>query len=109
MIFLLVPIAMGIAGFFFFKTFLWDLADEVLDDGDQLIVTHGADKQTVFLKDIVNVNLQFFSPERVVLTIRQTKGSDDQIAFIPPYRINKFSENQFVSKLIKRVDDARST
>ena len=107
--FLLAPIAMGVAGFFFFKTFLWDLADEVVDEGDRLIVKNGTDKQIVFLKDIVNVNLQFFSPERVVLTIRQKGHIDNQIAFIPPYRINKFSKNEFVVKLIKRVDDARNT
>lgn len=53
---LLVPLAMGIFGIVFMKKFIWDLADQVLDDGDALIVRFGKDEERLPLPEIINVS-----------------------------------------------------
>jgi len=100
---------MSVFGFFFFKHFLWDLADEVIDEGDALIISKGKQKHKVRLIEIINVNHQLSSPERVKLTLRNKELFDGQVAFIPPFRFNLLSKNKFVDDLIERVDRARNT
>jgi hypothetical protein len=107
--FIAMPIIMGVFGFFFFKYFLWDLADEVIDDGDALIISKGKQKHKVRLIEIINVNHQLSSPERVTLTLRDTGLFEGQVTFIPPFRFNILSKNKFVVDLIERVDRARNT
>ena len=53
LMFLIVPCLMAIFGFFFFKKLLWDLADEVFDEGDSLLFRKGKKEQRVNLKDII--------------------------------------------------------
>lgn len=100
---------MAVFGFYFFKNLLWDLADEVFDDGHALLITQNKQKFRVELKDIVNINHQKSSPERVVLTIRDKTIMDGKIAFIPPFRFNVLSKSEFLEDLIERVDSARNT
>lgn len=107
--FLIIPIVMAIFGFLFFKKLLWDLADEVLDNGEALIFSLGKKQQTVALRDIININHQFSSPQRVVVTVREAGEIGKEIAFLPPMQINFLAKNKLVEDLIKRVDDARNT
>lgn len=107
--FLIMPIIMIVFGFFLFKSFAWDLADEVLDNGNELLVTRNNQNTRIELKDIVNINHQKSSPERVVLTIRNKDIWGGEIAFIPPFRFNVLSKNKYVEDLIERVDKARNT
>ena len=107
--FLIIPIIMAVFGFFLFKNLVWDLADEVLDNGNALLITRNKQNIRVELKDIININHQKSSPERVVLTIRDKEVLGGEIAFIPPFRFNVLSKNKYVEDLIERVDSARNT
>lgn len=104
-----MPIIMIVFGFFLFKNFAWDLADEVLDNGNELLVTRNNQNIRIELKDIVNINHQKSSPERVVLTIRNKDIWGGEIAFIPPFGFNVLSKNKYVEDLIERMDKARNT
>jgi hypothetical protein len=110
LMFLIVPIIMAVFGFALFKKMIWDLADEVYDEGDSLLFRKSGKEQRVLLKDIINISYaQMNSPERVVLQIRSGGEIGNELAFNPPMRINPFSKNPIITELIERVDRARST
>ncbi|TCI05285.1 hypothetical protein EZV61_04825 [Corallincola luteus] len=109
-IFLIMPIFMAVFGFFLFKKLIWDLADEVFDEGDSLLFRKGKKEQRVQLKDIINISYaQMSSPEKVVLLVRSDGPIGKELAFNPPRKFNPFSKNPLVAKLIERVDRARNT
>jgi hypothetical protein len=108
--FLVVPIFMAVFAFVFFKKLLWDLADEVYDEGESLLFRKGGKEQRVLLKDIINISYaQMNSPERVVLQVRSDGAIGKELAFNPPTRFNPFSKNPIITELIERVDRARNT
>ena len=45
---LVVPLAMGAFGYVLFKNLLWDLADEVYDCGDSLLIRMGGQEDRVY-------------------------------------------------------------
>lgn len=108
--FLAVPVLMAVFGFFFFKKLLWDLADEVYDEGESLLFRRGGKEQRVQLQDIINISYsQMNSPKRVVLQVRTPGAIGKELAFNPPMRSNPFSKNPIITELIERVDRARNT
>lgn len=108
--FLVVPIFMAIFGFILFKKIVWDLADEVYDEGASLLFRKSGKEQRVAFKDIININYaNMSSPERVVIQIRSDGAIGKELAFNPPMRFNPFSKNPIVAELIERVDRARNT
>ena len=108
--FLVAPLFMAVLGFLFFKKNLWDLADEVYDEGDSLLFHMSGKEQRVKLNEIININhTQMGSPERVVLKVRTGGAIGNELAFTPPMRLNPFSKNLIISELIERVDRARNT
>ncbi len=108
--FLAVPVLMAVFGFFFFKKLLWDLADEVYDEGESLLFRRGGKEQRVQLQDIINISYsQMNSPKRVVLQVRTEGAIGKELAFNPPTRSNPFSKNPIITELIERVDRARNT
>jgi hypothetical protein len=108
--FVVVPAFMLVFGFLFFKKLLWDLADEVYDEGDSLLFRKGGKEQRVYLKDIINIShTQMQSPEKVVLHLREEGAIGKELAFNPPMRFNMFAKNPIVNDLIDRVDRAKST
>src|SRR5882757_2469300 len=54
--FLVFPIGMAIFGFFIMRNLVFDLVDEVLDDGDALVVRNGSEEERVPFSEIVNVS-----------------------------------------------------
>ncbi|MCT8127414.1 hypothetical protein H1D31_15500 [Alishewanella sp. BS5-314] len=108
--FMVVPVFMAVFGFVFFKKLLWDLADEVYDEGDSLLFRKGGKEQRVYLKEIINIShTQMQSPEKVVIQLRSEGTIGKELAFNPPMRFNLFSKNPMVNELIERVDRAKST
>lgn len=103
---LLVPVAMGIFGIVFMKRFIWDLADQVLDDGDALIVRFGKDEEQVPLSEIINVSYNM-SPSRATLTLRNAGRFGPEVSFALPQRFWPLRRNPTVDDLIQRVDAAR--
>lgn len=70
-VFLIGPIAMAVFGGFILRKFVFDLADEVADAGDALIVRKGGDEERIALADIINVDSSTATrPPRITLTLR---------------------------------------
>jgi len=103
-----VPIAMIGFGYFLMQKLVFDLVDEVCDDGDALVVKNGGQEQRIALNDIKNVNYSpLISPPRVTLALRRPTVFGEQITFCAPVRLMPFSPSPVISDLIERVDRAR--
>jgi hypothetical protein len=99
------------AGFFyfFFLRFLFDLVDEVWDDGEALVIRNGTKEERIALSDIMNVNYTVWpNPERVTLLLRRQGVFGREISFYPPARIKFFSKSPIVDDLIERIETKRS-
>jgi hypothetical protein len=106
--FLIVPIIMVGFGYFLMKKLVFDLVDEVSEDGDALVVKKGGQEERILLSDIKNVNYSVMtSPPRVVLSLRRPTVFGDQIAFCAPVRFIPFATSPIIDDLINRIDQAR--
>ena len=106
--FLIVPVAMAVFGYALFRKLLFDLVDEVWDDGDALVVKNSGTEERVPLKNIVNVGFStMINPERVTLTLREPGRFGKEITFSPPRRFLRFARSPIIGELIERVDRAR--
>jgi hypothetical protein len=105
---LIVPIIMLVIGFTLMKKFIFDLADEVWDDGNTLVVKKSGQEERIALRDIKNVNYSTMSsPPRVVLLLRRPSVFGDQVAFCAPIRFVPFATSPLIDDLINRIDAAR--
>jgi hypothetical protein len=105
---IIVPILMGVFGYFMMKKMVWDLADEVLDAGDSLIVRFGRDQERIPLSNIINVSYAYLmSPAHVTLTLREAGRFGDEVSFAAPTKFMPFAKSQDIVGLIRRVDAAR--
>ncbi|MDE2136026.1 MAG: hypothetical protein KGJ68_01205 [Gammaproteobacteria bacterium] len=107
---LAAPLAMGVIFFLLFKRLVFDLADEVIDDGDALEVRFGEEIERVPLGEIINVSYSGISnPPRVTLTLRNAGRFGREVTFSPQQRFLSplFRPNPLVRDLIERVDAAR--
>ena len=106
--FLIVPLVMFGFGYFFMKKLIFDLVDEVWDDGETLLIKDGGQEQRVDLRDIKNVSYStVINPPRVTLSLRHPTTFGDQIAFVAPVRLVPFTTSPVIDDLIDRVDRAR--
>ncbi len=106
--FLIVPVLMAIFSYPFLKKFMFNLVDEVFDDGDALIVPNGGREARIALADIKNVNyFPYMSPPQVTLSLRRPTVFGDTIVFCAPVRIIPMSSSPIIDKLIERIDAAR--
>jgi hypothetical protein len=107
---LAVPAAMIVVFYFVFRRLIFDLADEVTDEGDALRVRFGADEERVPLAQIINVSYAgLTNPRRITLTLRHPGRFGRNITFSPQRRfVAPLSlTNPLVDELIERVDAAR--
>ena len=107
--FVIVPLAvLAIAGGFVFKKLLFDLVDEVWDDGDALVVRNKGYEERIPLSEIINVSDSFMTnPPRITLTVRKPTRFGKEITFMPPIRFLSFLRHPIARDLIERVDEAR--
>ena len=106
--FLIVPAIMTVFGYLVMKKLVFDLADEVWDDGDTLVVKNAGQEQRIALSDIKNVSYSpFINPPRVTLLLRRPTIFGDEITFAAPVRLVPFSKSPVITDLIERVDLAR--
>ena len=95
-------------GYFVMKKLVFDLVDEVWDDGEALLIKNRGQEERVALRDIKNVSYStVINPPRVTLSVRQPTTFGDQIAFVAPVRLVPFSTSPIIADLIERVDQAR--
>lgn len=105
-----VPLVMAGFGYFFMKRLLWDLADEVFDDGDSLLVKQGGDQERIPLSNIMNVSIGNSSPRRITLRLRNPGRFGNEVTFAPRqgFTFNPFAKNEVAEDLILRVERARA-
>jgi len=106
--FLIMPIVMAVVGYFFMKKLVFDLVDEVLDDGNALVVRNGDQEAHIALSEIMNVSYSpLMNPPRVTLSLRQPGIFGDRVTFCAPVRFVPFSTSPVIDELIARIDAAR--
>ena len=80
--FFLFPAFMAAVGYFILKKLVFDLADEVTDAGDALIVRFGSDQQRIPLSEISNISYAYMmNPPRVTLTLRTPSQFGKEVSF----------------------------
>lgn len=107
---LIVPIFMGFLGFFLMKNLIFDLADEVYDGGDFLLVKKGSEEEAVPLSNIMNVGASMMTnPPRISLRLVTPGKFGQDIVFSPvrPFTFNPFAKSPVAEDLMVRVDQAR--
>jgi len=106
--FFIVPTCMAVFGYFIMKKLVWDLIDEVYDEGHSLLFRNRGTEVRVNLNDIKNVSYSTMSnPPRVTLSIRYKTALGEELSFSPPASWVPFRKNQDIEGLIDRIDKAR--
>jgi hypothetical protein len=106
-----IPVFMAVIGFFVMKKLVWNLADEVYDCGDFLLVRNRGEEDRVPLSNVMNVNAStYVNPPRITLRLVTPGRFGNEVAFSPiaGFRLNPFAKNKIAEDLIVRVDRARS-
>jgi hypothetical protein len=108
LLFLVVPIFMAVFGYVIMKLLVFDLVDEVWDDGAALIVRDKGREDRIALSNIVNVSYSpLINPPRVTLMLRQPSNFGAEITFSAPVRLFPFTKSPVIEDLIRRIDAAR--
>jgi hypothetical protein len=107
-VFFIMPAIMAAFGYFIIRKLVLDLADQVFDAGDSLVVRFGNDEERIPLSEIINVSYAYMmNPPRVTLTLRNAGRFGKEVAFSPPQTFIPFGKSPIVADLIGRVDVAR--
>jgi len=106
--FIIFPVLMAVFGYILMKKLIFDLVDEVWDDGTSLIIRNRGEEDRVALSNIMNVSYSpLINPPRVTLTLRQPSTFGAEISFSAPVRFVPFAKSPVIEDLILRVDAAR--
>jgi hypothetical protein len=109
-LFVFVPFAMAIGGYYFFRVALRNLADEVYDCGDFLLVRKGGNEDRVPLANIINVNFAMnIRPARITLTLATPGKFGREIVFALPPKLyfSPLPTSELAADLIARAHTAR--
>jgi hypothetical protein len=106
--FVILPVVMAALGYVFMKKLVFDLVDEVWDDGSALIVRNKGQDDRIALSNIINVSYSpLINPPLVTLMLRQPSVFGTEISFSAPVRFIPFAKSPLVEDLIRRIDAAR--
>ena len=97
---------MVVFGYSSMKKLTFDLADEVLDAGDALVVRSSGREERIALSGIKNVSYSPYMPQ-VTLSLRRHTVFGDTVTFCGPFSIVPLWSNPVIADLIDRVDAAR--
>lgn len=105
---LIIPVFMAGFGYFIMRKLLFDLIDEVYDEGDSLLFKNRHKEVRIGLAEIKNVSYSpMVSPPRVTISLRTKTDLGDELSFSPPMSFIPFKKNQDIMELIDRIDQAR--
>lgn len=106
---LIIPLAMALFGYFFMKKLVFDLMDEVFDEGRYyLIVKNKNTEERIDYQNIKNISYTVMTnPNRVTLSLRSPCRSGNEVSFSPPMSWVPFRENKDIIELINKVDKIR--
>lgn len=83
---------------------VFDLADEVFDVGNAVIVRVGTNKRLIPLAEVADVKYSpRMSPPRVVLTLKNPSKFGKEVAFSAPLTILPFAKSPMITSLIDRI------
>lgn len=103
-----VPVFMAVIGYFIMKNLVFDLMDEVYDEGSSLLFKNKGRTVRVNLTDIKNVSYSVMvNPPRVTISLRHKTEFGDELSFSPPAGLIPFKKNPDIKELIDRIDRAR--
>jgi hypothetical protein len=89
-----------------------DLADEVLDEGQHLVVRRGAQSERIAISNIAEVNEPVFvrQPRLITLRLVQSGKLGREITFAPAgeFASNPFSRSHIATQLSQRAAAARA-
>ena len=108
---LIAPVFLGALGFFLMRHLVWDLADEVFDGGDYLLVRNRGVEERIPLSNIMNVSAStMVNPARITLRLAERGRFGNEIVFSPARSMsfNPFARSAVAEDLIVRVDKART-
>ena len=109
-IFIAVVVGLTLGGLLLMKLFIWNLADEVYDCGDSLLVRRGGIEESVPISAIREVTLALFSrPPRITLRLATPGKFGNAIVFTPPTSPGQeiFGRNPIAESLKAKVQRAR--
>jgi hypothetical protein len=105
---LVVPVLMTVFGFVIMKKMVFDLVDEVIDEGDFLRIRNNSQEDRIALSDIINVGyVPYMNPPRVTLSLRRPSSFGTQVTFCAPVRFVPFATSPVIDELIQRIDAQR--
>jgi hypothetical protein len=108
-VFVIGPAAMMVFGYALCYFMLFDLVDEVRDEGDHLVVKNKGVEEQISLSNILNVSYTGLqSPNRITLTLRNPSSFGKHIAFMPELRMLPYKHHPVATDLIERIDAARN-
>lgn len=96
-------------GYFMMKYLVFDLMDEVYDEGSSLLFKNNGKTVRVNLTDIKDVSYTILlNPPRVTISLRHKTELGDELSFSPPASLLPFKKNKEIIGLSDRIDSARS-
>ncbi|HVP32559.1 MAG TPA: hypothetical protein VMT09_02830 [Steroidobacteraceae bacterium] len=104
------PLAVAVIFYVLLRRLVFDLADEVVDEGDALRVRFGDEEERIPLAEIINLSYAgITNPPRITLTLRTAGRFGREVSFSPQqgFLSPLFRPNPLVNELIERVDAAR--
>lgn len=106
---LIVPSAMALFGYFFMKKMVFDLMDEVFDEGScYLLVKNNNTEERIDYQNIKNISYTVMTnPNRATMNLRIPCRFGNEVSFSPPMSLVPFRENRDITELINRVDRIR--
>ncbi|MBU8902321.1 MAG: hypothetical protein KOO69_06250 [Victivallales bacterium] len=109
-LFLFVPVFMAVFGYFIMKKLVFDLIDEVYDEGSNLLFKNAKKQVRVNLNDIKNVSYTSMgNPPRVTISLREETILGKELTFSPPGSFTPFTKNKDIEDLIDRIDKAKNS
>ena len=110
-VFLLIPVGTAVLTHVFLHALTRDLADEVVESGDSLIVRKAGEEARIALADVVNVDAStLFNPPRITLSLRTPCRFGAKVVFSPPPNprlFAPFAPTPTAQARIERVHRAR--
>jgi len=106
--FIVMLLPMAVFGYFILKKMVFDLIDEVYDEGSTLLFKNGKRQVRINLCDIKNVRHKAFSrPPRVTISSRFETELGTELSFSPQVNLIPFKKSKDIVDLIDRIDRAR--
>ena len=103
----LLPV-FAIRGYFVMKNNVFDLADDVWDEGDSILVHRDDTEIRIPFRNIMSINYDSSTkPTEITLVLRNPHGFVREVRFFPMRTSPSNGENTMVMDLINRVDEAR--